>query len=167
LVWKVETDGAILGSLVEKDGTLYASLFSGQLAAFSSRDGDLIWEQSLDSWAWGGPLLDGDSLYVGDGVGNLYSYSLGGDFRWKETLNGAIASSPIVVDGELAVGTDAGKVYFVSLDGKDTRSVTLEGQIFSPLLPAGAFLLASPTEGESTVIALEAGAETWSFTPGK
>jgi outer membrane protein assembly factor BamB len=167
LVWKVENEGAILGSLVLADGRLFTSLFSGSLVAFDTRDGDMLWQETLDSGAWSGPLLEADTLYVGDRDGSLYAFSLSGKKLWQKSLDGAIVSSPILMDGELAVGTDAGKVYFISLDGNDSRNISVEGKVYSPLLTAGTYLLITPTAGDSTVIALEEGAESWSFTPEK
>jgi eukaryotic-like serine/threonine-protein kinase len=168
LAWEIKkTGGAVLGSPVLNNGTLYFSLFTGSLVAVNARSGDILWQYELNSWAWSGPLLDGDTLYLGDGGGSLYALSLAGDLLWKQELDGAIVSQPLLASGELAVGTDTGSLYFVSLDGQDIHNVSLDGQLYGPLLSAGTLVLASPTGGEPLLVAMENGAQAWSFTPAK
>lgn len=167
-VWKTELDGAILGTPVLNEGVLYVGLFDGAFVALDAEDGDILWQKPIDSWVWAGPVLVDDVLYFGDGAGKIYAYSLDGEQLWKQELNGAIVGTPAVTADGLVVATDTGNIYYLSFDGEVVHTASVTGAVYSSLVPAGTFILVSPTEGENLLLALdENGAQAWNFTPAK
>jgi outer membrane protein assembly factor BamB len=167
-VWKTELDGAILGTPVLNDGVLYVGLFDSAFVALDAQDGGILWQKPIDSWVWAGPVLVDEALYFGDGDGKVYAYSLEGDLLWKQELNGAVVGKPAVTTDGLVVATDSGNIYYLSFDGEVLRTASVSGAVYSSLLPSGAFVLVSPTDGENLLLALdENGAQAWNFTPAK
>jgi outer membrane protein assembly factor BamB len=179
LVWDQPVEGAILGNpVLGSDGTLYLGTHAGRVYALNTRDGRELWSVTNTSWVWTGPILDGSTLYYGDAEGLLHSLSIDGSAEnWKQQLNGSIIGSPLVMGSTIIVGTEAGtgsengNLYFISNDGQSVRPITLPGNVgklYASPISAGVNLLVAPTEGDSTLLALDqTGTILWSFIPPK
>lgn len=88
-----------------------------QLLALDTRDGSLLWKDSLnENFVYSNPLLIGNILYCGSTQGNMYAFNArNGKVIWKKTLSTTGIESPATVDGNmLYVGTNDD--YFIALN---------------------------------------------------
>jgi outer membrane protein assembly factor BamB len=172
--WVQNVDGAVLGSpVLGTDNTLYVGSYGGTVYALKTANGSArsltTTSKTNSNWIWSGPVLDGTTLYFGDGNGSLYAYPVSGTGQtWSQPLNGAIVGTPLVSGDNIVIGTEAGNVYFIDRTGKDPRPISISGKVYSSPVAAGSLILVAPTGGDATLVALDQnGAVKWSFTPAK
>jgi outer membrane protein assembly factor BamB len=169
-VWVQEVDGAVLGSpVLGTDSTLYVGSYGGTVYALNTSNGSTRSSTKASSWIWSGPVLDGGTLYFGDGKGALYAHPVvGTDQPWNQALNGAILGTPLVSGDNIVIGTEAGNVYFIDRAGKNLRPISISGKVYSSPVAAGTLILVAPTSGNAVLMALDqTGAVKWSFVPTK
>jgi outer membrane protein assembly factor BamB len=88
-----------------------------QLLALDTRDGSLLWKDSLnEGFAYSNPLLRENILYCGSTQGNMYAFNArNGNVIWKKFLSATGIESPATAEGNmLYVGTNDD--YFIALN---------------------------------------------------
>ena len=170
IVWQTKLDGAIPGSpTIGPDGTLYVGTFGSKLEAVSSK-GQVLWSADTQGWIWGGPVLDGDSLYFGDLDGYFTSVNATtGKQDWAPVQpDGPIVGSPLALPDYFVVGTESGTVYAIDRQGKTVWDQPVTGKLYSAPVSAGDLILVAPMEADFVLAALDKnGTQVWKFTPQK
>jgi outer membrane protein assembly factor BamB len=103
----------ILGDLAVTDTLVLAPCWDGNLYAFSTEDGKLMWKFQTGGPVMGSPSVAGDTVYFGSWDHHLYAVGLDGKLRSKIKLGGRVNSSPWPAGGAVFVGCDDGNVYAV------------------------------------------------------
>ncbi len=95
---------------------VYAVGYQGNIAALKANTGELLWEQSLSSYA--GLAVSDRTLVVPDHRGTLYAFdAITGAQRWKQNgLLGRRLTKPLCVGHRVLVGDDEGWVHWLDLD---------------------------------------------------
>jgi len=106
----LSADPLLQGSLV------YAVGYQGNVAALKANTGELLWEQSLSSYA--GLAVEDRTLVVPDHRGTLYAFdAITGKQRWKMLgLVGRRLTKPLCVGSMVLVGDDEGLVHWIDLE---------------------------------------------------
>ena len=164
---EIDLGGAIPGSPAVGTDGLYVGSLSKKLEVISNADHRVLTE--TPNWIWGGPVLDGQTLYYADLDGNVYSFDIAGEKQnWSVKLDGAIVASPLVVGDQIIVATEAGTVISLDKDGKNVWDRAVGGKIYSNIVTSGELILVSPVSADINVAALDLnGKLVWSFTPEK
>jgi outer membrane protein assembly factor BamB len=93
----------------------------GEVIAFDARSGAIRWRRVIGP-VESSPLIAGDSVYVGDWSGSIYSLSLAtGRTRWTYRVGAQIKGSISLAEGRLYVGAYDGRLY--ALDAASGRPV--------------------------------------------
>jgi outer membrane protein assembly factor BamB len=171
IAWKVTLGGAIAGSpAVSPNGTLYIGSFASKLEAVDTASQQAHTLANSNGWIWGGPALDGDTLYFGDLDGQFYALgATSGHQSWAPVQpDGPIVGSPLVTPDFVVITTEAGGVYAIDRDGKIVWNQMLGGKIYSAPVAAGDLILAAPMQADFVLAALDqTGKQVWTFTPQK
>lgn len=115
IVWKYRTAKVIGAPLALGPEAGYAVTTDGDVVALDLADGDVLWQTSLGTPAYGTPVVAGDRILIGTDVG-LAAVGLDGKTQW--TLEGApIEAAPLVLDAVAYVGDRDGKVLAVDIVG--------------------------------------------------
>ena len=95
------------------------------------RELELKWKFDSKSGIESTPIISGDSVYVGDIYGRLYSLARGsGDVRWKFTPGNDFYASPAIHNNRLFIGDADGWFYCVDAKtGQEEWSFKTEGEI--------------------------------------
>lgn len=115
--WRREFDSQV-GSTLDANGTLYASIRDGSVAALDAESGEIQWRE---------PVIDGDNAQLRLSGGMLLTVTRAseevrmagvdvddGTVRWRRSVAGRL-SGVTVADEALAVTTHDGSVYGVRL----------------------------------------------------
>ena len=99
------------GMAIRKEA-VYISDAEGHLLAFNIQDGAIIWQQdSLLSRHLTAPVIMGNFLVVGDGLGYLHWFNLkDGQLAAREFVGSAIVAAPVVEQNTLYALTTEGKL---------------------------------------------------------
>ena len=118
-------------------------------------------------WVWGGPLVEGDTVYFGDLAGMLYALDVSdGSQRWTFSAEGGVRAAPTLWRDLLYFGTREGEVYALKAeDGTQQWMMPMPGAVYTQPVVAGDHLLVSPHNAKVRLVALdpESGAERWSY----
>ncbi len=130
----LSADPLLQGSLV------YAVGYQGNVAALKANTGELLWEQSLSSYA--GLAVADRTLVVPDHRGTLYAFdAITGKQRWKMLgLVGRRLTKPLCVGTMVLVGDDEGLVHWIDLESghyKGRQSIDNKGIEASLMLKEG------------------------------
>jgi outer membrane protein assembly factor BamB len=171
-VWQKTLDGAVLGSpALSPDGLLYVNTYAGSVVALDPASGEIRWQQKAASWIWGGPILDGGDLFLGDSTGAFYAFdAAGGRENWHQSLNGAVLASPVSTGENIIVGTEGGNVYFLDRSGKAVHTLAVTGKVYTAPVAAGTVVLVAPTGAATQPLLVafdQTGVQKWTFTPAK
>jgi len=123
-----------------------------------------------EDWIWGGPALDGDTLYFADLGGRVYSLDLASGRRnWGEVQpDGPVAASPLLMADKIIIVTESGSVYAFDRDGREAwpKAYATGGKIYTSPVASGELILIAPYQAESLLAALDAdGKQAWLFAP--
>lgn len=167
-LWAFEAGGALVGTPALSDGVLYFGAINSVFYAVDAETGTELWRFQTDGWVWGGPVVDKGTVYFGDMAGRLYALDTeGGGERWPAfEAEGGVRVTPVLLNGLLYFGTRQGKVYAVSAEnGTQQWALDLNGAIYSQPVVSGSYLLVSPHNAKTKLVALntESGAERWSY----
>jgi outer membrane protein assembly factor BamB len=167
IVYTVDLGGAIPGGPAVGTNGLYVGSFSKKLEVISNGNHHVLTE--TPNWIWGGPVLDGKTLYYADLDGNVYSFDIASEKQnWSSKADGAIVASPLVVGDQIIVATEAGTVTSLDKDGRNVWDRSVGGKIYSNIVSSGELILVSPVSADINVAALDLnGKLVWSFTPEK
>ena len=113
--------GAIVGSPVVVEDTLYVGSSDGKVYALDAVYGDKRWEFDTGGKIWTSPAVEDEVVYISNYEGRLYALSgQDGSLLWEIELPAAIASSPVVSGDTVFFGTFDHYLYAVdSDDGKE------------------------------------------------
>jgi outer membrane protein assembly factor BamB len=172
IAWKVDLGGAIPGSpAISPDGTtVYIGSFNSKVAALNAEDGAIRWTADTQGWVWGAPALEGDSVYVADINGNIYSLGVpNGKNPWPSIQpDGPITGSPLALGDGVLVATESGGVYTFDTNGGMLwpNGTQVGGKIYTTPVAAGDMILVAPLNTDFLLAALnrETGSIIWKFT---
>lgn len=165
----VNLGGAAPGSPAVAEGGVYVGSFASKIYFVTPR-GESKAVASADTWIWGTPALDGDTLYYADLDGIVYSFDLtSGRQNWdKKKPDGPIVANPLVVDDQIYIVTEAGGIFALDRDGKIVWDRNPGGKIYTTPVIVGDLILVAPYHADFALAAYDlAGRQAWTFTPGK
>ena len=172
VVATTDLGGSIPGGVsIGADG-VYAGTFASRVERIRP-DGSHHSLTTTKEWVWGAPALDGETLYLTDMGGNVYSLDMtSGAQNWGEVKpNGPITASPLVVGDHIIVVTDEGRVYALNKDGGEAWHWPVDsspdGKFHTAAIAAGEMILVAPfQDNDSLLVALDQnGRAVWSFKP--
>ncbi len=105
---------------------------NGMFAALSMRNGHTLWKRPIPAGTESSPIVDGNSVYFGDGGGTVYSLRASdGHLQWTYHASGAVKGGPALQNGILYFGDYDGRAYAVDArTGHEVWAVTTEGARF-------------------------------------
>ncbi len=92
----------------------------GKLVALNTDDGSIVWEKSMDYYAWSSPIAlyneDGTShIIVCDSVGNMSMLNAKGEVLSTLNLGSNIEATPTAFNDTIVVGTRGMKIYGIKV----------------------------------------------------
>ncbi len=98
--------GAIVGSPLVVEDTLYVGSSDGKVYALDAVYGDKRWEFDTGGKIWTSPAVKNGVLYIGNYNDKLYALSnQDGSIVWERQLPASLASSPVVSEDTVFFGT--------------------------------------------------------------
>jgi outer membrane protein assembly factor BamB len=176
LLWQTEDlGGAVVGRpTLGADGVLYAGTFGHEMVALDTHNGQVLWSFPTQGWVWGGPALDGNSLYFGDLDGAFYAVNAGDkSVLWQHPPEAesslAISDTPLVLQGVVYYTSEDGTLYAVNAaNGQQVWKQALGGKLYGSPVLSGDLILAAPVGADALLVALDTnGAQKWTYTPPK
>lgn len=169
--WSFTASDEIEGAAAVGSGIVAFTDVSGALFGVDAETGLQRWRAAGDLFQGASPALDGDSLYVGGGDGQLHVLdALRGTERWSFDA-GAGVTAVTVVDETAYVGTIDGRLLAVTLAtrGLAWPEVAIGPGSLDRIITDGGRLYAAATHtaGPGQVVAIDqgSGAVVWSFAP--
>jgi polyvinyl alcohol dehydrogenase (cytochrome) len=152
--WSVDVGGAVTGTPVVADGTVYIGTYAGTLIALDLATGATTWTYetgaavrdptlNIDLGIIGSAAVAGDTVYVGDAAATVHALdAASGTLRWKTKIDdqsaACIRSSPIAANGVVyagvaSIGTEKGfRGSLVALDAatgkQDWKTYSVPGE---------------------------------------
>jgi outer membrane protein assembly factor BamB len=106
--------GAVVGTPVVVDDTLYVGTSNGYLYALDTVYGERKWEFNTGAKIWTSPVVDDGVIYISNYEKKLFAVSIDdGTQIWSTELPSSIASSPAVSTDNIFVGTFDNRLYAV------------------------------------------------------
>jgi outer membrane protein assembly factor BamB len=169
VAWQLDLGGAALGSAaVGSDGSMvYVGSFAKKVFGVDAATGSVRWTADVKDWVWGAPVLDGDSLYVADLSGNVYSLGApNGKNAWPAVQpDGPITASPLVTAEGMIVATESGTVVAYDRTGTKLWDASIGGKIYTAPVAAGDTIAVAPMSTDFLLAALSRdGKLLWKFT---
>jgi outer membrane protein assembly factor BamB len=156
------------------DARVYVGDWNGDVWAFDSNNGRVVWHRHVAGAAIKGALAySGGRLYVGAYDGHVYCLSTGGRVLWKGSAQARLFggsdfySTPAVAYGRVFIGSTDGKVYaFGAATGHRLWSHSTGGYVYSSPAVWNRRVLVGSYSG--TFYALDAGTgePDWTFRAG-
>ncbi|MBM3178990.1 MAG: hypothetical protein FJZ86_01410 [Chloroflexi bacterium] len=165
----IDLGGAAPGSPVVGSDGVYVGSFASTIEYIKSNGGHKVIAKT-DSWIWGSPLLDGQTLYYADLSGKVYSLDLAsGNQNWDTVQpDGPIVASLLMAGDQLYVATEAGTLVALDRDGKTVWEKTVGGKIYTTPVVSGDLILVAPYQADFVLAAYDAaGKQAWTFVPEK
>jgi outer membrane protein assembly factor BamB len=146
-IWetKVGTLAAASPALGIPQGLMYVALLStdpnatqtqvpgnGLLVALSMKTGKVVWKKAIPPGTESSPIAYGNSLYLGDQRGTVYSLgATNGQVNWTYKASGAVKGGPALSDGRLFFGDYTGRAYALNAaNGRQIWAVNTNGADF-------------------------------------
>ena len=171
VAWSVSVNGALPGAAaLDEAGNLYVGSFGANVVSINSEKETINWKSPIAGWVWDAPVLDGETLYVGDLEGNFHAFNTSDGSEVFEAIkpNGPITGSPLVLDAFTVIGTESGTAYAIDHEGAIVWQQSVGGQLYTAPVKGGDLVLLSPMETDSILVALDLdGRQVWQFTPEK
>jgi len=95
------------------DGVVYVGANDGRLHAFQVETGKTLWSVHTGAEILAQPLVEGDRVYVANGLGEVSAFNQTGRKQWTFTAGDAVYSSPVWAAGRVVFGCNDGKLYAV------------------------------------------------------
>ena len=148
---------------------------AGQIVARDLETGDLAWQAPLGSAAVGGPTVAEGAVFVGTGAGEVVALdAAAGRELWRFETRGGVTGSPAVSEGIVVAAayearTGRSTVYALDAEAGGADGALWQhaaGPVGPPSAPsiAGGLAYIGLSNREVRALALEDGAERWSFT---
>ena len=171
VLWDLDLYGATPGAAaLDADGNLYVGSFGASVTAVNAGTQKILWNSPIEGWVWDAPVLDGETLYVGDLEGNFHAFNTAdGSEKWTAIKpNGPITGSPLVMDDFIVIGTESGTAYAIDREGAIVWNYPVGGRLYTAPAQAGDMILFSPMETDTILVALDLdGRQVWQFTPSE
>ena len=170
VIWETEVGGAIPGSpVLDADGTLYLGSFDAKVEAIDPSTHSIKWSFGTEGWIWDAPVIEKDTLYVGDLDGNFYAINTSdGRQIWSPIQpNGTIIGSPLITEDFIVIGTESGSAYAINSEGAIVWQQAIGGKLYTSPVQGGDLIIFSPMEMENKalLVALDfEGRQVWQFT---
>lgn len=143
------------GNLVVQGEALYVASYQGRIVAMDLRDGHLLWERELSSYA--GIGADNSYIYVSDADNQVWAFDrLSGTAVWKQAkLAGRSLTAPVSTGNFVVVGDLEGYLHWMRVeDGQFVgRYQTDDSRILVPPVFADNRLVVYNNSGQVTVLA--------------
>jgi len=116
----VKSIGAIVGSPVVVDNTLYVGSSDGKLYAIDAAYGEKKWEFNTGGKIWASPVVKDGIVYIANYDRKLFAVSSAdGSQIWQIELPASIASSPAISGDNIFLGAFDNHLYSIDrADGK-------------------------------------------------
>jgi len=106
--------GAIVGSPIVVEDTLYVGSSDGKVYALDAVKGNERWEFDTGGKVWTSPAVEGGVVYVSSYEHKFFALSgMDGSLIWEIELPAAVASSPVVAGNTIFFGTFDNQLYAV------------------------------------------------------
>ncbi len=154
-----------------EDEKIYVVSRGGAVAAYATKDGDVLWQIDMGEALTGGPGVSESLLFVGTREAELVALDKNnGAERWRQHISSEMLATPVVVEDLLVVQTIDGRVsVYKTATGKKRWSyersipkLTLRGTS-TPLVVEGA-VLAGFSDGRLLSLSLATGELLWETT---
>ena len=161
----VKSMGAIVGTPVVVDETLFVGSSDGKLYALDAVYGEKKWEFDTGGKIWTSPAVEGGVIYVSNYDRKLFAISSAdGSVLWQTELPSSIASSPAIAGDDVFLGTFDNHLYAIDKTNGKERWNFEGGNWFwpTPIVKDGKVYAGCL---DNKVYALDAGtgAELWQF----
>lgn len=113
---------------------------NGRFVALSMRTGHVVWSHPLPAGSESSPLVLGNSVYVGDQGGTVYSFrTKDGHVNWTFHASGSVKGGLAYAAGKLYFGDYGGRAYALSpATGREQWATTTGGTFYgSPAIAFG------------------------------
>lgn len=161
----VKSIGAIVGSPVVANDTLYVGSSDGRLYALNAVYGELRWDPvDTRGKIWTAPAVEGGIVYVGNYAKRLNAIKDGKEL-WHNEYASVIASPPVVSEGVIYFGTFDHYLYATnSTDGSEKWRFKGDSWFWaSPVIQNGV-VFAGCLDHKVYAIDAGSGEEMWQFT---
>jgi outer membrane protein assembly factor BamB len=180
VLWHEEMTSAIPGSaVIGADGMLYVGSLDSQFEKFDPATGQHETVLSTKGWLWGTPAVEGDTIFIADLEGELYSYNTATSANnWSSVRpDGPVTAGPLVLTDYILFATEHGKtdedpgnLFAISREGTIVWNEEVSGKIYTTPVVAGNLILVAPLGGDGYLYAynLDGRPASWSpFVPGE
>ena len=153
-LWRFEeSEEAIWGQPVYRDGTVYITSVDGKVFAVNANNREKRWEYALEGAIAGGVAINDDLLYVADFAAHVHALSVDtGEDQWQAVADDSTWATPVYVDGVVYFTDISGNIYAV--DGRNGDQIWRQTMPYplqtSPLVDDGVVYIAGGPEGEAT-----------------
>jgi outer membrane protein assembly factor BamB len=161
----VKSIGAIVGSPVVVNKTLYTGSSDGKLYAIDAVYGESKWKDPVDTGGkiWTSPVVSGGVIYVSNYAKKLYAIKDGNEL-WHKDYPAAIASSPVISGDSIYFGTFDHYLYAVnSTDGAEKWKFEGGNWFWSTPIVKDGTVYAGCLDDKVYAINASTGAELWQF----
>ncbi len=154
------------------DKKIYVASRRGEVAAHATKNGDVLWQISMNEALTGGPGVSADLLFVGTREAELVALDKSnGAERWRQRISSEMLATPVVAGELLIVQTIDGRISaHKTTTGKKLWSyersipkLTLRGTSV-PLVVNEAAVLAGFSDGRLLSLSLATGELLWETT---
>ena len=162
----IDLGGAAPGSpLIGADGYLYVGSFASEVIKIDPATGKVESFATAQDWVWGGPVLDGETIFFSDLSGYLYAVdAASGAQAWQQKPNEAIVGSPLMLADVVVITTESGPLYAFYRDGTPVCQREAGGQIYTAPGAGSDLILVAPMDTDFLLAAYDAnGGQAWTF----
>jgi outer membrane protein assembly factor BamB len=153
--------GAIVGTPVIVDDTLYVGSSDGNLYAIDAIYGEKKWEFNTGGKIWTSPVIEDGVIYISNYHKKIFAVSAeSGTQVWSTELPSSIASSPAVSGDSIFVGTFDNRLYALNktngsvkwdFEGKNwfwSTPVVKDGTVYAGCLDGNMYAIDAATGNE-------------------
>lgn len=163
----VKSMGAIVGSPVVVDKTLYVGSSDGKLYALDAVYGEKKWEFDTGGKIkiWTSPVVEGGVVYVSNYGRKLFAVSsTDGSLLWQMELPSSIASSPAISGDNVFLGTFDNHLYAIDrTNGKEKWSFEGGNWFWSTPIVKDGMVYAGCLDNKVYAIDASTGRQLWQF----
>jgi outer membrane protein assembly factor BamB len=161
----VKSIGAIVGSPVVIDSTLYTGTSDGKLYAVDGIYGEKKWEFDTGDKIWTSPAVEDGVVYISNYNKKLFAISSAdGTLIWQTELSSSIASSPAISGDNIFLGTFDNHLYAIDKTNGEEKWNFEGGNWFwsTPIVKDGT-VYAGCLDNKIYAIDAGTGRELWQF----
>jgi outer membrane protein assembly factor BamB/predicted phosphohydrolase len=117
MMWRKETGFTIASAPALGKDIVVEGNSSGNVTAFSIKDGLALWSYKTDGAVYSSPSISGEFVVFGSADSNIYCLNLkSGKLHWKFKTGAAVVACPVVSKGKVYIGSSDGKFRALSLE---------------------------------------------------